>query len=69
MADKPLARLPPNQWSIHGYLCGTPKDCQDTVEFAKLHNIRSVVEVFPLSKAVDAYEHRYTARFRAVIVP
>ncbi|KAJ3549162.1 hypothetical protein NM688_g5212 [Phlebia brevispora] len=61
--------LPPNRWSIHGFLCGTAKDCEDTIEFAMLHDIRCIVEKFPLDQAWEAFQHLEHARFRAVIVP
>ena len=61
--------LPPRRWSIHGFLCGTAQDCDDTIKFAHLHGIKCIVEKFPLDKAPEAYQHREKARFRAVIVP
>jgi len=48
---------------------GTVKDIQDTINFSVLQDIKPVVEVFPLEKAVEAYDHAIQkgARFRAVI--
>lgn len=37
--------------------------------FAKTHDVKVMVEKFPLNKAQEAYNHRSSARFRAVIVP
>lgn len=55
--------------SIRGWLCGDAKDSEDTLAFAQVHNIKVMVQKFPLDKAQEAYDHRSTARFRAVIVP
>ncbi|CAL1713539.1 unnamed protein product [Somion occarium] len=55
--------------SVRGWPCGTAKDCEDTLLFAKRKNVKALVETFPLDKAQDAYDHRSSARFRAVIVP
>ena len=55
--------------NIRGWPCGDAKDSEDTLTFAQAHNIKVMVQKFPLEKAQDAYDHRSTARFRAVIVP
>lgn len=55
--------------SIRGWPSGTAKDSAACVEFAKNTNVRCMVQKFPLEKAQEAYEHRASARFRAVIVP
>jgi D-arabinose 1-dehydrogenase-like Zn-dependent alcohol dehydrogenase len=55
--------------SLRGWPVGTPQDLTETIEFAKLRGIRSMVQKFPLEKAQEAYDHLATARFRAVIVP
>ena len=60
--------LAPKRLSIHGFLCGTAQDCEDTVKFSQLHGIKCLVEKFPLEQAPDAYARREHARFRAVIV-
>ena len=55
--------------SIRGWACGDAKDCEDCLVFAQAHDIKCMVETFPLEKAQEAYDHRSSARFRAVIVP
>lgn len=55
--------------SIHGYLCGSAQDCAETIAFSREHNVKCIVETFPLDKAQEAYEHRTKAKFRAVVVP
>ena len=55
--------------SIRGWPCGDARDSEDTVTFARAHNIKAMIQKFPLEKAQEAYDHRSTARFRAVIVP
>ncbi|KAI0370455.1 GroES-like protein [Pilatotrama ljubarskyi] len=56
-------------YSIRGLPNGTARDIEECVAFAKLHNIRPMVERFPLEKTPDAFGRRESARFRAVIVP
>ncbi|RDX57414.1 GroES-like protein [Lentinus brumalis] len=55
--------------NIRGYPTGHAKDSEDTLTFAQAHNIKVMVQKFPLEQAQQAYDHRSTARFRAVIVP
>ncbi|KAI0354716.1 GroES-like protein [Trametes cingulata] len=64
----PLALIR-SRYSIRGLPNGTAKDIEACVSFAKLHNIRAMVERFPLEKTPDAFQRRESARFRAVIVP
>ncbi len=56
--------------SVHSWPSGQALDCEEAIDFAKLHNIKCMVEKFPLHKAPEAYEHMMSgkARFRAVIV-
>lgn len=39
------------------------------MNFAVLQDVKALIETFPLDKAQEAYDHRASARFRAVIVP
>ncbi|KAI1797215.1 GroES-like protein [Ganoderma leucocontextum] len=55
--------------SIRGWVCGHAGDSEDMLTFAKAHDVKVMVEKFPLDKAPEAYDHRSSARFRAVIVP
>ncbi|EIW57462.1 GroES-like protein [Trametes versicolor FP-101664 SS1] len=57
------------RFSIRGWPSGHAADTEDCLAFAKAHNIKCMVEVFPLEKAQEAYDHRGSARFRAVVVP
>jgi D-arabinose 1-dehydrogenase-like Zn-dependent alcohol dehydrogenase len=55
--------------NIQGCYSGTSIDAQDTLSFALLTGVRSMNEVFPLSRAAEAYDHMMSgkARFRAVL--
>jgi D-arabinose 1-dehydrogenase-like Zn-dependent alcohol dehydrogenase len=55
--------------SIIGWPCGTSIDSQDTLAFSVLTGVRAMIEVFPLERAAEAYEHMMSgkARFRAVL--
>ncbi|KAI0714335.1 GroES-like protein [Cerioporus squamosus] len=64
----PISLLVKRQ-KIRGWLCGDAEDSEDTLAFARAHNIKVMVQKFPLDKAQEAYDHRSTARFRAVIIP
>ncbi|KAM5530988.1 hypothetical protein V8D89_015315, partial [Ganoderma adspersum] len=55
--------------SIRAWVCGHAVDSEDMLTFAKAHRVKVMVETFPLDKAQEAYDHRSSARFRAVIVP
>ncbi|OCH95688.1 GroES-like protein [Obba rivulosa] len=55
--------------SIRGWPAGSAKDDEECIIFAQAHGIKCMVERFPLEKAQEAYEHRGSAKFRAVIVP
>jgi len=55
--------------SIVGWLCGSSIDSQDTLSFSLLTGVRAMIEVFPLERAAEGYEHMMSgkARFRAVL--
>lgn len=65
----PVLPLMTKRVVIRGWPFGTGADCEDTVQFARAHDVKVMVEKFPLDRAQDAFDHRATARFRAVIVP
>ena len=48
---------------------GTAKDSQDTLEFSALSGVRPMIEKYPLSRVVEAYEqmHSGKVRFRVVL--
>ncbi|EED82256.1 predicted protein [Postia placenta Mad-698-R] len=64
-----LGALVTKRLSVRGWPSGVAPDSEDCVKFAKVHGIRTMVQKFPLEKAEEAYNHRSTARFRAVIIP
>jgi len=55
--------------SVRGWPSGTAIDSEDTMNFAALTGIRSMNEIFPLSKVNDAYKVMLSnkARFRVVL--
>jgi len=55
--------------SIVGWLCGSSIDSQDTLSFSLLTGVRAMIEVFPLERAAEGYEHMMSGkvRFRAVL--
>jgi len=55
--------------SIVGWPSGTSIDSQDTLSFSMLTGVRPMTEVFPLERAVEAYEQMMSgkARFRVVL--
>lgn len=55
--------------SIIGWPSGHAKDSEDTVNFARLAGVRTMIEEYPLDKAQEAFDHLPKARFRAVLVP
>jgi D-arabinose 1-dehydrogenase-like Zn-dependent alcohol dehydrogenase len=57
--------------SVAGWPSGTSPDSEDTLNFSVLSNVRPMIEIFPLAKAAEAYEHMLSgkARFRVVLVP
>ncbi|EIW63877.1 GroES-like protein [Trametes versicolor FP-101664 SS1] len=64
----PMALLR-QRFSIKGLPHGLPMEIEECVAFAKLHNIKAMVERFPLAQTPEASRRRESARFRAVIVP
>jgi propanol-preferring alcohol dehydrogenase len=55
--------------AVRGWVAEGPHDTDATVRFSVLQNIQPLVEVFPLEKATEAYQHMMKAdvRFRAVL--
>src|ERR1700751_2255887 len=54
---------------ISGWYSGTARDSQDTLEFSALSDVHPMIEKFPLSRVVEAYErmHSGKVRFRVVL--
>ncbi|KAI0671634.1 GroES-like protein [Trametes maxima] len=65
----PPTSLIVSRLSIRGWPSGQATDSEECLAFANAHGIKCMVQLFPLEKAQEAYDHRATARFRAVIVP
>ncbi|TCD60978.1 hypothetical protein EIP91_009243 [Steccherinum ochraceum] len=63
-----LFSLVPKRLSIRGFPAGGPKDYEECLEFAHNFGVKPLVQTFPLEKSAEAYAHRSTARYRAVIV-
>jgi D-arabinose 1-dehydrogenase-like Zn-dependent alcohol dehydrogenase len=55
--------------SIMGWPAGTSKDSEDTLKFAAANGVRPMIEVFPLERAADGYQHMMSGkvRFRSVL--
>jgi D-arabinose 1-dehydrogenase-like Zn-dependent alcohol dehydrogenase len=55
--------------SLMGWPSGTAKDSEDTLRFAAANGVRPMIEIFPLERAADAYEHMMSGkvRFRSVL--
>ncbi len=55
--------------SVKGWYSGTAMDSQDTLAFSVLSGVRSMNEVYPLEKVVEAYDRMMSgkARFRVVL--
>ncbi|KAJ3879486.1 GroES-like protein [Lentinula edodes] len=57
--------------SIKGWPSGHAKDSEDAVAFAQKHNVKTLIEKFPLEKVNEAYNKMQSGqvRFRAVLTP
>jgi D-arabinose 1-dehydrogenase-like Zn-dependent alcohol dehydrogenase len=55
--------------AVHGWYSGVARDSEDTLIFSRLNKVASMNEVYPLSKAQDAYDRMMSgnARFRVVL--
>jgi alcohol dehydrogenase len=54
---------------IQGWYSGVARDSEDTLQFSLMNKVASMNEVYPLSKAQDAYDRMKSgkARFRVVL--
>ncbi|PCH39054.1 GroES-like protein [Wolfiporia cocos MD-104 SS10] len=68
-ATIPLLPFVGKRLSIRAWNTGTPRESEECVEFVKASGVKTYVQSFPLDKAQEAYDHRSSARFRAVLVP
>ena len=64
----PLALIP-GSTGVVGHASGTSKDSEDTLRFASLHDVRPMIETYPLEKAAEGYARMMSgaARFRVVL--
>lgn len=55
---------------VTGFPSGHALDCEEAIEFTKLHGVKCMVEKFPLKDAQKAFDHMLSGdvRFRSVIV-
>jgi D-arabinose 1-dehydrogenase-like Zn-dependent alcohol dehydrogenase len=67
--EVPALLLITGRRSVTGWYSGTSMDSQDTLGFSVLTGVRSMIEVFPLERATEAYERMMSgkARFRVVL--
>jgi D-arabinose 1-dehydrogenase-like Zn-dependent alcohol dehydrogenase len=65
----PAGLLIAGRRSVAGWYSGTSIDSQDTLSFSVLTGVRAMTEVFPLERAMEAYERMMSggARFRVVL--
>jgi 2-desacetyl-2-hydroxyethyl bacteriochlorophyllide A dehydrogenase len=57
-----------NRLRLQGWPSGRPRDVEDTLKFSIQTGVRSKVQEFPLSKAVEAYKAGGKVQGRAVLV-
>ncbi len=70
----PTLEVPPFQMiggnlSVRGWYSGTAIDSQDTLQFSVLAGVRSLNEIYPMSRVGEAYDRMMSgkARFRVVL--
>ena len=58
-----------NALSVHGWPSGHALDSEEAISFAQTHDVKCMIEKFPLEKANEAMEHMMSGnvRFRAVL--
>jgi D-arabinose 1-dehydrogenase-like Zn-dependent alcohol dehydrogenase len=63
------AQLIANMRRLHGWASGVPADSEDTLKFAELTGVRTMIERYPLEKATEAYARMMSGRaeFRVVL--
>ena len=57
--------------SIGAWPSGHAMDCEDAIDFARVHGVKVMIEKFPFDKANEAMEHMNSGkvRFRGVLIP
>ena len=68
-SKSPPSSSSPAASTIQGWASGTPTDSEDTLRFAELTGVRSMIETYPLEKAAEAYARMLSghAQFRVVL--
>ncbi|VUC37217.1 unnamed protein product [Clonostachys rosea] len=58
-----------NSSSVLGWHAGSPLDCVDAIEFARLHSIKAMTENFPFTQIEKAVAHLNSgkAKYRVVL--
>jgi D-arabinose 1-dehydrogenase-like Zn-dependent alcohol dehydrogenase len=67
--EVPALQLLLQSQQVKGWYSGTSLDSQETLDFSVLSGVRSMNEIYPLDRVVEAYERmaQGKARFRAVL--
>ena len=68
MQVPPMALIP-GSTGVVGHASGTSKDSEDALRFASLHDVRPMIETYPLEQAAEGYARMMSgaARFRVVL--
>lgn len=55
--------------SIHAWPSGHSLDCEEAIDFARIHGVRCMIEKFPFKDGQKGLEHMLSnkVRFRAVL--
>ena len=67
--EVPALQMISGNQSVRGWYSGTAIDSEDTLKFSALAGVRSLNEVFPMTRVSEAYERMMSgkARFRVVL--
>jgi D-arabinose 1-dehydrogenase-like Zn-dependent alcohol dehydrogenase len=67
--EVPPLQLIMGKKSVRGWASGTPADSEDTLRFAEMMGVRSMIEKYPLAKAAEGYSRMMSgqAEFRVVL--
>ena len=67
--EVPILPLVLGSRRIQGWASGIPTDSEDTLRFAELTGVRSMIEKYPLEKAAEGYARMMSgkAEFRVVL--
>jgi D-arabinose 1-dehydrogenase-like Zn-dependent alcohol dehydrogenase len=67
--EVPITQFIMGRNSVQGWPSGTSADSQDTLSFSALTGVKPMIEVYPLTRAAEAYDRMMSgaARFRVVL--